>query len=696
MEEQLTGQMSMTDILESYKKPLSVIYNNAPALMSYTDIFDTEKYDTLRAVTFVASAGFLYEAAKDFAQVDIVIGIPDSSMQKAVKKTLYKYFTLGNQIMTDKKFPTAGKDRICDRTFNLYFANLVGEKLPIFHSKIFIMANSVTGENRVVVGSVNLTKSAMSNHIDQYEEALVYDNDNILYPYYTNRYNFIYSLADENFVPDNAKAAYKNGDIKQLVELTKTNSEKILKELSEGRVRAVCNNNEILQYATTEDAEEKTDENGETHVLEIVKASVKKADEEIRLKGPKQIMTQSKIVSVINEAATEESNGRCQITYKDKDFFITRSGETEDISEPILRPEKDEVKQNLINIFAFADAYKERIVNSDVGDDNATGIMESIIFALESPFLWMLREQEQNTAGGKRENIPLVLYMQSEAFGGKSNLSEYIVKLLTNDIRNADYYTGKQLGSGSMVFDNMMIENNVFPYILDDGPKDLMINSRNIEKLKHVANTKEKEVPALITTTNYKKTIPTDVARRVYRIPLPGTFDNSPNKMENDMYFCNILDQCSDAVFREITCRFKETDHIDIHNPDGNTDDFLYPVRHIFEDMAKEFGIQLPTYFPKRPFAQILREQNAKIWRDHYGWEKRNGKYVGYSAKLNLIKFDLSQLNSRKKTSLLNSIEPTIIEPSSGVDTITLKADMFFDWMGEPKPSLFIRHKMPW
>ena len=122
-----------------------------------------------------------------------------------------------------------------------------------------------------------------------------------------------------------------------------------------------------------------------------------------------------------------------------------------------------------------------------------------------------------------------------------------------------------------------------------------MINSRNIEKLKHVANTKEKEVPALITTTNYKKTIPTDVARRVYRIPLPGTFDNSPNKMENDMYFCNILDQCSDAVFREITCRFKETDHIDIHNPDGNTDDFLYPVRHILEDMAKEFNIPVCT-----------------------------------------------------------------------------------------------------
>lgn len=77
-------QLEITNYLEPYKNPLSVIKNGKPAIMTIDDIFDSEKYDELKCVTYVASPKLFCDLANGFRTAELIIGIKDGSVQENI------------------------------------------------------------------------------------------------------------------------------------------------------------------------------------------------------------------------------------------------------------------------------------------------------------------------------------------------------------------------------------------------------------------------------------------------------------------------------------------------------------------------------------------------------------------------------------------------------------------------------------
>ena len=64
-----------------------VTYNNKPVQMSIIDIFDP-KFDTIKAITFSASRKFLLKTFFYFADIELILGIPNATVQQEIYNTL--------------------------------------------------------------------------------------------------------------------------------------------------------------------------------------------------------------------------------------------------------------------------------------------------------------------------------------------------------------------------------------------------------------------------------------------------------------------------------------------------------------------------------------------------------------------------------------------------------------------------------
>lgn len=82
------------------------------------------------------------------------------------------------------------KDMVVENNLDIRYAN-VGN---IIHSKLYLLDNYKTGAKRVIIGSANLTESAFSNQISQYEEVMVFD-DNDIYETYLQRFRILQNKA---------------------------------------------------------------------------------------------------------------------------------------------------------------------------------------------------------------------------------------------------------------------------------------------------------------------------------------------------------------------------------------------------------------------------------------------------------------------------------------------------------------------
>lgn len=688
----MNGQMDIQNFLELYKRSLSVLYNGKPSSMSYKEIFDSTAYDTLKCITYVASPRFLYENAKDFSFVEIIIGIPDGTLQRSVKQVTKEY--LFGQKGFFNSLPEDAKSRVCQNTFNLLFAKMDGTKLPIFHSKIYIMTNSDTGAGRVVVGSVNFTNAAFSDDNMQFEEALVFDKKDIV-EYYSNRYDYIRTISSADFIPEKDKKAYLSGDINAIV-IEKAD---IIEKLTDKGFRTIISG-ETLENVLEADSQETADIEDSEKTIHIIEAASVKRNGILKMKAPSEIMKSQKLEQVIINKPKKSKLDRYVLSYDDSDGSVRSaySSQEGDVLTKIEYPETEEIKYGLNNLDDFVLAYRDRIVNPGVGETNAKGVFESLLYAMESPFLWKAR-QELEEGIGTMEDIPLFCVIQGEAESGKSKLLKYISKFMTGSEEYAIEWKDVFDGSSSLL-NLMTIENNAFPLIVDEVKSHVFTGRAQTDNLKTFANTREGQGPALICASNIPANLKSEMSRRVYTIRMPGTFKGSEYGAENDQYRLKIMECCNNSLFHAVCIKLAEKCQSGLLITDGviNSNDFLAPVREILKGLYQECGMPVPDFFPDKPFSYYIDLYRRKQWKETYLWLKGSG-HAKYNHKENRIAFDLNIAgwSAVKKHDLINAVDMAMLSHEiTNLDYVEFRAIDFYKWIGEKTPNLVERFQMKW
>ena len=154
-------QMDMFSFVDNLNKdPVTnttcVVMDGECKDVAWDELFDAEKYDQLLCVTYVSSASFLSRAIDKFKNVKIIIGIEKADVRKAIAESINaRVMQEGTKFF--EELPDTGKDKLIERSLEVRYSKTE----YIIHSKLYLLSNSESGENRLIFGSANLTNTAM-------------------------------------------------------------------------------------------------------------------------------------------------------------------------------------------------------------------------------------------------------------------------------------------------------------------------------------------------------------------------------------------------------------------------------------------------------------------------------------------------------------------------------------------------------
>lgn len=176
-----TMQIGLSDYIEknAAENYCHVVINGKSVDMEYSELFDSNKFNKMYAATFVSSPQFFSKIAENYDKVQIVLGIDKEEVNEAFAKGTSEII-MNKGIEFFKFMGAKAKDMIVDNKLDIRYAELGS----IIHSKLYLLENENTGARRVIIGSANLTESAFNNNIRQYEEVMVFDNEDVYDTYY--------------------------------------------------------------------------------------------------------------------------------------------------------------------------------------------------------------------------------------------------------------------------------------------------------------------------------------------------------------------------------------------------------------------------------------------------------------------------------------------------------------------------------
>ena len=183
-----------------------VVINGKSVDKVYSDLFDYEKYNQMYAATYVSSPQFFSKIAEDFDKVQIVLGIDKEEVNEAFAEGTSEII-LNKGVEFFKSMNKRAKDMVVENNLDIRYADIG----TIIHSKLYLLDNDKTGAKRVIIGSANLTESAFSSKISQYEEVMVFD-DNKIYETYLQRFRVLQNKAVD-YIPKKIIKQYKEEQV---------------------------------------------------------------------------------------------------------------------------------------------------------------------------------------------------------------------------------------------------------------------------------------------------------------------------------------------------------------------------------------------------------------------------------------------------------------------------------------------------
>lgn len=639
-------------------------------------IFDSEKYDIFKGVTFSIDQKFAEKHLSNFKETTIVVGIQDSDVQerglsleqKQIKQLVdnTKILSSGLPIKMFENFSRSIQDRILEDSYQL--------RIPLsktIHTKMYLLKNSETGDTRLIIGSANLSNQAFSNTTPQLELLEIRDNSE-LFSEYENYFDTEIISETVDFFGNSVRKKAKSKAQKEETNVTITFTPKEFGELKVNRISEQFDKikdsvssgkieqtviDELKEEAKIVDVRSKElkqefDDvdlavrittavvnirtgNGKADVKLHENSEVKKRvsnllrDNLLAKKVKAEVLPRDLLIS--RPAIRTDSNSGLSLGIKEGESKTEDGSVVENFKyHKIGRKLDDEgIKKSILLIDSIMKNYKEFVPNYT--SDYGKRVIEAIAFAFTSPFLSEIR---QNTSlNSEALDIPLFAVIGGTGGSGKSKLLNIINRMLgLNDMTEPTTYS--ELVVDDSVQKNsktitqlkywMLEEDNVAPLLIDELP-DKFFDAKGVQFIKDVANISGKQphpTPAFICTTNASDMVAKEeaITRRMYYLLNDRKFDDQYRDISTEKYN-ELFNETTDELFQDFVLRFSEI------LSDENTEwkyynhgkvDFLKNTRTIFEEYFKIAGFEsLPDYFPEER-VDDTNKTNITMWKRLY------------------------------------------------------------------------------
>lgn len=653
-----------------------ILNNQVEEGLEIGSIFDSEKYDIFKGVTFSIDQKFAEKYLSNFKETTVVVGIQDSDVQerglsleqKQIKQLVdnTKVLSSGLPIKMFENFSRSIQDRILEDSYQL--------RIPLsktIHTKMYLLKNSESGDTRLIIGSANLSNQAFSNTTPQLELLEIRDNSE-LFSEYENYFDTEIISETVDFFGNSVRKKAKSKAQKEETDVTITFTPK---EFGELKVNRISEQFDQIKESVSSGKIEQT-------VIDELKEEAKIVD--VRSKELKQEFDDVDLAVRITTAAVNvrTGNGKADVKLHEnsevkkrvsnllrdnllakkvkadvlpRDLLISRpairtdsnSGLSLGIKENETKAEDGSVvenfkyhkvgkklddegiKKSVLLIDSIMKNYKEFVPNYT--SDYGKRVIEAIAFAFTSPFLSEIR---QNTIlNSEALDIPLFAVIGGTGGSGKSKLLNIINRMLgLNDMTEPTTYS--ELVVDDSVQKNsktitqlkywMLEEDNVAPLLIDELP-DKFFDAKGVQFIKDVANISGKQphlTPAFICTTNASDMVAKEeaITRRMYYLLNDRKFDDQYRDISTEKYN-ELFNETTDELFQDFVLRFSEI------LSDENTEwkyynhgkvDFLKNTRTIFEEYFKIAGFEtLPDYFPEER-VDDTNKTNITMWKRLY------------------------------------------------------------------------------
>ena len=653
-----------------------ILNNQVVEGLEICSIFDSEKYDIFKGVTFSIDQKFSEKYLSNFKETTVIVGIQDSDVQerglsleqKQIKQLVdnTKVLSSGLPIKMFENFSRSIQDRILENSYQL--------RIPLsktIHTKMYLLKNSETGDTRLIIGSANLSNQAFSNTTPQLELLEIRDNSE-LFSEYENYFDTEIIAETVDFFGNAVRKKAKSKAQKEETDVTITFTPKEFGELKVNRISEQFDQikesvsfgkieqtviDELKEEAKIVDVRSKELKqefdvvelavrittsavnvrtgNGKADVKLHENSEVKKRvsnllrDNLLAKKVKAEVLPRDLLIS--RPAIRTDSNSGLSLGIKEGESKTEDGSVVENFKyHKIGRKLDDEgIKKSILLIDSIMKNYKEFVPNYT--SDYGKRVIEAIAFAFTSPFLSEIR---QNTSlNSEALDIPLFAVIGGTGGSGKSKLLNIINRMLgLNDMTEPTTYS--ELVVDDSVQKNsktitqlkywMLEEDNVAPLLIDELP-DKFFDAKVVQFIKDVANISGKQphlTPAFICTTNASDMVAKEeaITRRMYYLLNDRKFDDQYRDISTEKYN-ELFNETTDELFQDFVLRFSEIlsdDNTEWKYYNHGKVDFLKNTRTIFEEYFKIAGFEsLPDYFPEER-VDDTNKTNITMWKRLY------------------------------------------------------------------------------
>lgn len=649
---------------------LNVVRDMKRVIMNTKEIFDSEKFQELYAITYVASPTYFFKKTREFSKVELIMGIDDSSITSSFTEGLLTKLNINDRINFWNDMDPKLKGKFINSQYSVRFA----AKDIVIHSKIYLLKG--TNDMRCIIGSANFTVNAFENK-PQFEEVLIFDNDLELFNLYMKRFNEIKSYT-ENYIPERIK---KSSTDQIIVNDASVITEIIRDEIVNSKIEFHVSDQQMEEIIEIPEVKKRITEDIEK-VQQVIELVTKKSNKDgIRIpitkaQFEKKIPVLKTVLSRTHKNTEELDNRKMIICNSNNHLLYTPSDKQNDQNdkELVLMSRElaaDQIKERLLLLHKFIDAYKFFTLKED--PKNQSRIYEVILYGFMSAFLWKARDHYALHEGreGSRRDISPFLIIAGRSMSGKTTALEFLGRLLGGV--GSNYISFEGLKSTNPLEDLFHTEN-LHPILIDEISLSFFTGKRGERIIKYMCNQLHGKHPVLIGTTNASGfNIPAQATTRIYYLQIDNTFDKQM-KTESSTYLHDILQKIDNKLFGDFSFRLSKKIRNDENFYDAK--DNLSVARDIFIDYYKMCGLEIPDYFPTKPFDDYDKRGRV-IWKELYrsykeAFEIRNDNTIS-------IKIENFSSNLKDRQTKINYI-PTehIIEDEP---VLIVKKDSFFEFL---------------
>ena len=709
-------------------------------------LFDSQKYDQLIAVTGEITADFINKYLSKFISIDVALSSHSTSELSAdemvTKVALTSALLSSANKEAAKLFSALTSDNQTNVLNNLFRVSIAPTQ--VIHSKFYLLSNSTTHDTRVILGSVDLDEASFDAHRNQFEEVLVFDNDVRLYQ----------NLAD-HFKKD-LRPVLKPFFTSNLVKAAQKQVEEGKKDQDSGKQSVkgpvILDNETTDKIAETDmvdllkhDLQHDIDHNLVPEMITKSMRDITMDRSQAKEKIAKQVKQHDTIYTLQKEAVSPRAakpklKTREKITKQVQDALISgmspqqRDAEKKYTTFLYDRPMErniannnsglyvpndtgthpipfgkiatiSEIRDGLRSIDAVMKGYQQFVVDYDA--DYGKRFFEAILYSFTAPFLWEIRSKTSlNPEDGN--DVPNFLILGATAGSGKSTLLRIINQLTWNTDRSLIDFgtiypsqTPQKKAKTVEAMEHYMKLGSSYPVLLDEiepyfFQQDQYSRHLIVDTMNELVNHPHPIAP-LIGTTNYDSgfTMLRETARRTYYLQIDKVIDESQKGAANQ-YIFNVRKTLNNTLFKDFVMRMAnlleddETPWRDFNSATGRLD-FLAMTRQLFKNYYEMANLPLPDYFSETicdDFKESSRNRWAKLYltqQDDFQYRQGDDSLLFDISKLNTFNGFTADSIEKYRNALPIELCVDGINGKRG-KFVEIKAPEFFRWIGEHNP----------